>query len=113
MTAALQIGGAPVVRLRAGDAPAEGPAFLEAEILPGRGMMLLQAKLRLPAGDIVHALEAPPPQEAARRLDGGPEDFAGNDPCGAEWGGRDTGLAMVPPGGAASYEAQVSALALS
>jgi galactose mutarotase-like enzyme len=78
MATALQIGGAPVVRLRAGDAPAEGAAFLDAEILPGRGMMLLQAKLRLPGGEVVDAIEAPTPDEAASRLDGGPEDFAGN-----------------------------------
>lgn len=78
MSAGVTIGGAPVVTLTAQDAPAEGPAFLEAQVLPGRGMMLLQAKLRLPSGEVVHALQAPAPEEAARQLDGGPDDFAGN-----------------------------------
>ena len=78
MSGALQIGGAPVVTLRADELPAAGPAFVEAQVLPGRGMMLLQARLRLPRGDVVDAIEAPPAAEAARRLDGGPEDFAGN-----------------------------------
>jgi aldose 1-epimerase len=41
-------------------------------------MMLLQAKLRLASGEIVDALFAPKPAAAARVLDGGPEDFAGN-----------------------------------
>jgi galactose mutarotase-like enzyme len=78
MGAALQIGGAPVVTLRADNVPADGPAVIEAEVLPGRGMMLLQARLRLATGEVVEVIEAPSPQEAARRLDGGPEDFAGN-----------------------------------
>jgi aldose 1-epimerase len=78
MTTALQIGGAPVIRLRARDVPAEGPALIEAEVLPGRGMMLLQAKLRLPSGEIVDAIEAPSAQAAADKLSGGPDDFAGN-----------------------------------
>jgi len=75
--AALEIGGAPVVTLRA-DPPADGPGFVEAQVLPGRGMMLLQAKLRLADAEVVDAIEAPSPQGAAARLDGGPEDFAGN-----------------------------------
>jgi len=78
MSEGLRIGGAPVVTLRAPDAPADGPAFLEAQVLPGRGMMLLQAKLRLPCGQVVDALHAPAPAEAAGALDGGPDDFAGN-----------------------------------
>jgi galactose mutarotase-like enzyme len=78
MTGPLRIGGAPVVALRALDAPASGPAFLEAQVLPGRGMMLLQARLRLPSGEVVDAIHAPPVEAAARALDGGPDDFAGN-----------------------------------
>lgn len=78
MTNTPTIGGAPVVTLVAHDAPAQGPAFLEAQVLPGRGMMLLQARLRLPSGEVVDALHAPSPAEAARELDGGAEDFAGN-----------------------------------
>lgn len=74
----LRIGGAPVVTLRARDLPPSGPAFTEATILPGRGMMLLQARLRLPSGDVVDALFAPDVQQAAGELSGGPDDFAGN-----------------------------------
>ncbi|MDB5426500.1 MAG: putative galactose mutarotase [Phenylobacterium sp.] len=74
----LRIGGLPLVRLRALDAPAAGPAFVEATVLPGRGMMLLQARLRLASGGVVDALSAPDPDAAARELDGGPDDFVGN-----------------------------------
>ncbi|THD58363.1 aldose 1-epimerase [Phenylobacterium sp.] len=79
MAGDLQIGGLPLVRLHAMDAPADGPAFLEAMVLPGRGMMLLQARLRLPSGEAVDALASPDPDAAARKLDGGPEDFAGDN----------------------------------
>lgn len=72
------IGGAPAVTLKPVDAPAEGPAFLEAVVLPGRGMMLLQAKLRLPSGAVVDALHAPSVDEAARQMSGVGDDFAGN-----------------------------------
>jgi galactose mutarotase-like enzyme len=72
------IGDAPAVTLTATDAPKTGPAFLEAVVLPGRGMMLLQAKLRLPSGVVVDALHAPSVEQAAREMDGGPDDFAGN-----------------------------------
>lgn len=73
----IEIGGAPVVTL-CGEPPAGEPGFLEAQVLPGRGMMLLQARLRLPSGEVVDALFAPPLTEAAQALSGGPEDFAGN-----------------------------------
>ena len=85
MSHPLQIGGAPIVPLQARDAPAQGPAFIAAEVLPGRGMMLLQASLRLPSGEVVDALHAPPAVDAAHELDGGPEDFAGN--CAFAFGG--------------------------
>ena len=78
MAGPLRIGGAPAVTLTARDLPAHGPAFTEAVVLPGRGMMLLQARLRLPSGEIVDALHAPSAEAAARALSGGPDDFAGN-----------------------------------
>lgn len=71
-----------IATLRAQDTPAEGPAFLEAQVLPDRGMMLLQARLRLPSGEVVDALFAPDADQAARDLDGGPDDFAGNKTFG-------------------------------
>lgn len=73
----IEIGGAPVVTLR-GEPPPGQPGFVQAQVLPGRGMMLLQARLRLPSGQVVDALFAPPLAEAAAALSGGPEDFAGN-----------------------------------
>ncbi|WP_372784763.1 aldose 1-epimerase [Phenylobacterium sp.] len=78
MDDALRIGGLPLVRLRGLDTPTSGPAFVEAIVLPGRGMMLLQARLRLASGEVVDAIVAPDPSAAARQLDGGAEDFAGN-----------------------------------
>jgi galactose mutarotase-like enzyme len=74
----LRIGGAPIVALREARPGGHGPAFVSAEVLPGRGMMLLQAGLRLPSGEVVDALHAPPAVDAAHELDGGPDDFAGN-----------------------------------
>jgi galactose mutarotase-like enzyme len=71
-----EIGGAPAVTLKASDLPPEGPAFVEATVLPGRGMMLLQARLRLPSGEVVNALFAP--DDPAAELDGGADDFIGN-----------------------------------
>jgi len=74
----LRIGGEPAVTLTAEDAATTGPAFIEATVLPGRGMMLLQARLRLASGEVVDAIAAPSLEEAARELDGGPDDFAGD-----------------------------------
>lgn len=78
MSVPLTIGGAPVLALQARDLPAKGPAFTSAEVLPGRGFMLLRAKLRLSSGEIVDGVAGPAPAEAARILDDGPDDFAGN-----------------------------------
>jgi galactose mutarotase-like enzyme len=72
------IGGEPVVWLRAVNIAPDGPAFLSAEVLPGRGMMLLQARLRLPSGAETDGLIAPSVEAAARELDGGVDDFAGS-----------------------------------
>ena len=61
-----------------GLADVAAPAFVEATVLPGRGMMLLQARLRLASGQIAEALFAPGGAKAAAALDGAAEDFAGN-----------------------------------
>ena len=74
----MNIGGLPLVTLSAQDARPTGPAILQAEVLPGRGMMLLQARVRLASGKLVDVLHAPQPAEAAKELCGGPEDFNGN-----------------------------------
>src|SRR3954454_16355340 len=82
MAGALRIGGEPLVMLRAVPPPTHGPAFVEASILPGRGMMLLQARLQLTSGEVIDAITSPSPDEAARRLSGGADDFAGNQSFG-------------------------------
>ena len=78
MDAGLRIGGAPPITLRARDLPANGPAFVEAVVLPGRGMMLLQAHLRLPSGQVVDAIVAPSGHAASEAMNGDADDFAGN-----------------------------------
>jgi len=78
MTAGSRIGGAPACILHADPPDAQRPAFVDATVLPGRGMMLLQSRLRLPSGEISDALAAPDLDAAARLLDGGAEDVAGN-----------------------------------
>lgn len=76
MPGPLDIGGLPVVTLTA--APAEGPRFCSAQILPGRGMMILQARAFFPGLGEIDVLHAPTVADAAQRLDGGASDFAGN-----------------------------------
>lgn len=73
----IRIGGVPVVVLRA-PALADRPSFVEATVAPGRGFMLLQAKVALSSGEVVEVLEAPDLAEAAGILNGGEADFAGN-----------------------------------
>ena len=59
-------------------APSDQPGFSGAQLLPTRGLMLLQLRARLPDGRMVDILAAPSPAEAARALDGGPADLDGN-----------------------------------
>lgn len=73
-----RIGGLPVVRLHAPVRDPAGPAITGADIAPGRGMLLLQVRAHLPGRGELELLAAPPLAEAARRLDGGIDDFAGN-----------------------------------
>jgi galactose mutarotase-like enzyme len=61
------------------DAPARpGPAFLGARLVPSRGLMLLQARIRLADGRETELLAAPPAEEAATAFDLGSQDIAGN-----------------------------------
>lgn len=77
-TAPLEINGAPIVTLhRPRPSDSHQPAFLSAQILPGRGMMTLQIRAHLPATGDFDLLAAPSPEEAQGFLDGGPEDFVG------------------------------------
>ncbi len=74
--ATMCVGGEPVVTLRR-PAPKDSskPQFLEAEILPGRGMAVLQIKAFLPGKGDINLLNSPPLPEAAQLLDKGDDQF--------------------------------------
>ncbi|MEA2692289.1 MAG: aldose 1-epimerase, partial [Acidobacteriota bacterium] len=75
----IEIGGAPVVTLeRPRPADPSRPAFLAAEILPGRGMMTLQIRAHLPSRGAIDLLDAPPLEKARQLLDEDAEPFPGN-----------------------------------
>ena len=75
----ISIGGEPVVILqRPGVADKSKPQFLEATILPGRGMAVLQIKAYLPGKGEIDLLNAPPLAEAEQLLDKGDDEF-GNE----------------------------------
>ncbi len=74
----VSIGGMQVRRLSPPRAGAEGPPqLLSVDVAPGRGMLLLQARLRLASGLETDLFASPPLEDIARRLDGGLDDFAG------------------------------------
>lgn len=76
---ALTIGGAPVVTLERPIPTDPGqPAFVRAQILPGRGMMPLQVQAQLPRWGVLSLLDAPPADKAREILDGESGDFVGN-----------------------------------
>ena len=54
---------------------ASKPQFLEAEILPGRGMAVLQIKAYLPGKGEIDLLNSPPLPEAEKLLDQGDDEF--------------------------------------
>lgn len=56
----------------------EKPAFLSAQVLPGRGMMTLQVRARLPLQGETDLLWAPPLEEARQLLAEGTDGFPGN-----------------------------------
>ena len=73
---AISIGGEPVVILqRPHAAETSQPRFLEATVLPGRGMAVLQIKAFLPGKGEVGLLNAPPLPEAAQLLNHGDDEF--------------------------------------
>jgi aldose 1-epimerase len=59
-------------------APSRDPVFVGASFIPRRALMLFQARGRCPDGREFDVLAAPAPSEAAKALDGGPQDFMGN-----------------------------------
>lgn len=73
---AISIGGEPVVTLRRPEVSDRSqPQFLEAEILPGRGMAVLQIKAYLPGKGEIDVLNTPPLAEAEKLLDQGDDEF--------------------------------------
>jgi aldose 1-epimerase len=77
--AAVTIGGEPVVTLEV-TKPTDPNvfAFTSAQVLPGRGMNTFQIRAQVPGKGEVNVLDAPSPEEAARVMNGGPEDMIGN-----------------------------------
>lgn len=74
----LDIGGAPVVTLERPQPPdASRPAFVGAQVLPGRGMMTLQIRAHLPGRGETDLLAAPP-LARARELFEGEGEFKGS-----------------------------------
>jgi aldose 1-epimerase len=74
--AAISIGGEPVVILQRPAAMDKSkPQFLEASILPGRGMAVLQIKAFLPGKGEVSLLNSPPLPDAAQLLNKGDDQF--------------------------------------
>jgi aldose 1-epimerase len=72
----ISIGGEPVVVLqRPAASDSSKPQFLEATMLPGRGMAVLQIKAFLPGKGEINLLNSPPLPEAARLLDRGDDAF--------------------------------------
>lgn len=77
--AQIVLGGRPVETLSC-PAPArpDSPVFLTADIAPGRGMLLLQSRLRLPGGRETDLLACPPLEQLPQLLNGDEGDFNGN-----------------------------------
>ena len=82
-----------------------GPEFISATLLPGRGMNVLQIGAYLPGKGDVELLASPPLEEAAKRLSGagpdanGAESLAMGGAIEAPWAGRISGV-LDPAGGA-------------
>jgi hypothetical protein len=75
-TEAISIGGKPVVTLERAPGEDENQAqFLEAILLPGRGMSLLQLKAHIPGKGDIGLIDAPPLAEAKQILDHEDDEF--------------------------------------
>src|SRR5271166_1861580 len=72
----VEIGGEPVVVLqRPRSHDRSKPQFLEATVLPGRGMAVLQIKAYIPGKGEINLLNSPPLPEAKQMLDKGDDPF--------------------------------------
>lgn len=78
-TATPQIGGQPVVKLtRAATSNGQQPEFLSVTVLPGRGMNVFQITADVPGKGEIPVLASPTLEEAAAKMNGGPDDQNGN-----------------------------------
>jgi aldose 1-epimerase len=78
-TEIISIGGEPVVTLQRPPVTDEHkPQFLQATVLPGRGMAVLQIKAWLPGKGEIDVLNAPPLPEAQKLLNSGDDEW-GNE----------------------------------
>jgi aldose 1-epimerase len=74
-----QIGGEPVVKLtRAATSNGQQPEFLSVTVLPGRGMNVFQITANAPGKGEIPIMASPTLEEAATKLNGGPDDQNGN-----------------------------------
>jgi aldose 1-epimerase len=72
----IEIGGEPVVVLRRPrSADQNKPQFLEATVVPGRGMAVLQIKAYIPGKGEINLLNTPPLPEAGQMLDKSDDEF--------------------------------------
>ena len=94
-------GGQDAIELQRSQMPGgDGPEFLSATLLPGRGLNLLQIRAYLPEKGEVNLLASPPLSDTSRRLSGTGADFTGKESLamGAAielpWAGRIWGGAL-------------------
>jgi galactose mutarotase-like enzyme len=74
-----QIGGEPVVKItRPATSNGQQMEFLSATVLPGRGMNVFQITANVPGKGEIPILASPTLEEAAAKLNGGPDDQNGN-----------------------------------
>ncbi len=74
-----QIGGQPVVKLtRPATSNGQQMEFLSVTVLPGRGMNVFQITANVPGKGEIPILASPTLEEAASKLNGGPDDQYGN-----------------------------------
>ena len=74
----ITVGGQPVLLLSQPLADRSKPQVLEIYILPGRGMNIYKIRGFIPGKGVVDVLSSDSLQDAERRMNGGPEDFNGN-----------------------------------
>jgi galactose mutarotase-like enzyme len=74
-----QIGGEPVTKLtRAATSNGQQMEFLSVTVLPGRGMNVFQITANVPGKGEIPIMASPTLEEAASKLNGGPDDQYGN-----------------------------------